>query len=675
LVFPIAGFLCTGPDILEATPECIFATIFCIRSCLQGKLICGRDKTRSAALTMSRQLTDACQNASGIFGSSQLDERSDGQLLEQFVLRRDERAFATLVQRYSRLVYGVCLRLLQNSHDADDAFQATFLVLAKKAPSLDRQGPLGNWLYTVAYRTATKARAAIAKRRFREMQALETPMAIPTRDGEWEELRPVLDEELNRLPEKYRVLLVLCYLEGKTHQEAARELGWPSGSLSRRMNRARELLRRRLTRRGITLSSVLLFALISRKAAAASVSPAVMATAAKAAVCFSAGQMGVHAWVSARVVALAEDVIAALAGWKLTVSGTVLLTACLLGISGLGAGIAARAGAMMIANWHADSCGTSPGASSIAPTVTQTLSLTAGARQLRSMALAPTGAWLAVAGRGGDERIHLWQLSKGERSATRRTEPYLLAAAGVQALAFSGSGALLASGDANGELAVWAVPGRVRLPQWLARNQHEPATAVAISVNGKMLASGGTSGMVRLWDVGTGKEIASWRGHAGSVRSIAFSPDETAIVTGWDDVIGVFDAKEGHLRARWESDTAGLNRATISSDGKCLLSTGSNNMIRLWDMATGEPHNFGATGRIALVGADFLWTSSLAVSLEEDGTMRFWSLSRLHEIETLRSDAAVSSVLSVASNRLLIATAGPDSTVRLWRIKGTIPLE
>lgn len=191
---------------------------------------------------------------------------SDATLLERFVTRREEAAFAALVQRHGPLVLGVCRRILRNSHDAEDVFQATFLVLARKAGCIPWQTSVAKWLYVVAERLALHARAGRLLR-----LAREHPVSLDDDGGQFpaeeadplaeiarRELRRVLDDELHQLPEKYRAPLVLCYLEGKTNEEAARELGWPTGSMSRRLERARTLLRLRLLSRGLSLGTVLL---------------------------------------------------------------------------------------------------------------------------------------------------------------------------------------------------------------------------------------------------------------------------------------------------------------------------------------------------------------------------------------------------------------------------------
>ena len=192
-----------------------------------------------------RQVLDQLQHAGGGL--------TDGQLLARFVATRDEPAFAALVRRHGPMVLGVCRRLLPRGPDAEDAFQATFLVLFRRARALDRGGSVANWLYTVAYHVALRARADAARRR-------QCERAVPRRDEApaadvWSDLRPVLDEELTRLPDKYRAPVVLCYLEGKTNEEAGRLLGCPVGTVKGRLSRARDLLRARLARRGVTLSA------------------------------------------------------------------------------------------------------------------------------------------------------------------------------------------------------------------------------------------------------------------------------------------------------------------------------------------------------------------------------------------------------------------------------------
>jgi RNA polymerase sigma factor (sigma-70 family) len=171
---------------------------------------------------------------------------TDRQLLDRFVQKRDEAAFAAIVKLHGPMVLGVCRRVLRHAQDAEDAFQATFLVLARKAGSLEQPERLANWLFGVAYRTAEHARGKAARRSQQEKDVASMAAAKPENPEMGREMCAMLDEELYRMPEKYRAPLVLCYLNGMTNEEAARKLGWPSGSMSSRLARGRQMLRDRL---------------------------------------------------------------------------------------------------------------------------------------------------------------------------------------------------------------------------------------------------------------------------------------------------------------------------------------------------------------------------------------------------------------------------------------------
>jgi RNA polymerase sigma factor (sigma-70 family) len=215
---------------------------------------------------------------------------TDGQLLERFISRRDEAALATIVQRHGPMVWGVCRRVLGDYHDAEDAFQATFLVLVRKATSVRPREMVANWLYGVARQTALKARATVGTRRGRERQVAEMPEPAVAEPAGWDELLPVLDVELRRLPDKYRAVVVLCDLEGKSRKEAARQLGVPEGTVAGWVARARVMLANRLTRRGVTLSGGALAAILSQNVASAGVPSLVVANTIKVASLSAAGQ-------------------------------------------------------------------------------------------------------------------------------------------------------------------------------------------------------------------------------------------------------------------------------------------------------------------------------------------------------------------------------------------------
>jgi RNA polymerase sigma factor (sigma-70 family) len=260
--------------------------------------------------------------------------QNDAQLLDAFLAEHDEEAIAALVRRHGPMVLGVCRRVLRHTQDAEDAFQATFLVLVRKASSLRSQAQLGNWLYGVAYRTAMKARVMSAKRRIRERQAAAAAPCPPEAEGVWDELLEHLDAELARLPEKYRMPVVLCELQGTGRKQAARLLGLPDGTLSWRLAQARKLLAARLARHRVILPAGGLLA-ASAGQASASVPPSLLAAVTRASVVAMAGQPLVAGMVSARVISLTEGVLKAMLLTKLKVVGTMLLAVSLAAATGL----------------------------------------------------------------------------------------------------------------------------------------------------------------------------------------------------------------------------------------------------------------------------------------------------------------------------------------------------
>jgi RNA polymerase sigma factor (sigma-70 family) len=260
---------------------------------------------------------------------------SDAQLVDDFVRRRDEAAFELLVWRHAGLVLGVCQRLLHDRHEAEDAFQATFLVLVRKAASLSKRESVGAWLHKVACRIARRARTRAAKRPCGALPGDDMPARKPTDEVLWRDLRPVLDEEVNRLPEKYRRPFVLCYLEGNTNEQAARQLGCPKGTVLSRLARGRERLRARLARRGLALPAGLLAALLIDRVAEAAVPAALVSVIVKAATPFAAGGAAAGL-VSARAAAWTEGVLRAMFLTKLKL---VTAAALVVALAATGAGL------------------------------------------------------------------------------------------------------------------------------------------------------------------------------------------------------------------------------------------------------------------------------------------------------------------------------------------------
>jgi RNA polymerase sigma factor (sigma-70 family) len=256
---------------------------------------------------------------------------ADEQLLESFLAQRDNCAFEALLRRHGPMVLGVCRRVLGNVHDAEDAFQATFLVLVRRAASVYPRRAVGAWLYGVAYRTAMKARVMAARRRAREKRVAQRCSQSRTKSEVWDELSALLDYELSRLPEKYRTPVVLCDLEGRRRKDVARQLGWPEGTLSGRLARARALLARRLSRRGVALSGGALAAVLSQSAASASVPVPLTVSTTKFAALLAAGHAAVGA-IPAPVAALTEGVIRTMSMIRLKIVTLVLVMAATLGV-------------------------------------------------------------------------------------------------------------------------------------------------------------------------------------------------------------------------------------------------------------------------------------------------------------------------------------------------------
>ena len=272
-----------------------------------------------------------------LFSVGTLGGLSDQQLLERFITRRDEAelAFEAILARHGPMVLGVCRRVLRDPHDVEDAFQATFLILVRKAGSIRVDDSLGRWLHGVTRRVAVRARANALRRQAREEPHGELPEASAEDDGP-DDLRAVIDEEVSRLPEKYRAAVVLCYLEGLTHERAADRLRCPVGTVKSRLSRACEHLKRQLARRGVTpsasagLLAILFTANRTRAAVPASLERSTIHVALHA-----TSRAAPAGTVPASVAALAEGVIHSMLITKLKTSAIALLAVVILA-SGVG---------------------------------------------------------------------------------------------------------------------------------------------------------------------------------------------------------------------------------------------------------------------------------------------------------------------------------------------------
>jgi RNA polymerase sigma factor (sigma-70 family) len=271
-------------------------------------------------------------------------EQSDGALLRAFLSRNDQPAFEALVRRHGAMVLRVCRRTLGNVHDAEDALQATFLVLAQQATSIRKRESLASWLHGVAYRMATNAKRAAARRRGRESRVRRAQPPDPALSAAWQELQALLDQEIARLPESLRGPFVLCCLENKSNADVARQLGLQEGTIWNRLGRARKLLQERLSRRGVSLSAVLAAAAVGADGASAAVSESLVHPMVQAAAQLATGRGLVGGPVSGNILALVKGANQAMFVGKCTTAILLLLCTVFAG-SGLGLAVLRGAGA------------------------------------------------------------------------------------------------------------------------------------------------------------------------------------------------------------------------------------------------------------------------------------------------------------------------------------------
>jgi RNA polymerase sigma factor (sigma-70 family) len=542
---------------------------------------------------------------------------TDGQLLEGFVSRQDEAAFEAVVRRHGPMVLGVCRRVLRHLHDAEDAFQATFLVLARKAGSITSRERLANWLYGVAYHTALKARAVRARRGGRESQVTEMPEPEATTEVAWEDLQPLLDRELSRLPEKYRLPVILCDLEGKTHREAAHSLGWPVGTLAGRLARARKMLARHLTRRGIALSAGTLAVLLSRQAASAGMSSALASATARGAVLFAVGPTAADVAIPARVIALSEGVMKSMLAAKLRGMTALALGVALLVTSaaGLGTGFDLRA----LANDGA----------SVEQLIRRLGSKNFEEREAASRALAKIGE---------PALDPLRQAARqGTSLETRR----------------------------RAETLIREIERRWQLHCFVGHTDAIPCAA--LSPDGQRAISAGRSESdPRLWDVASGKELRHFVGHTSWVWTVAFSPDgKQALSGGADNVLRLWDVKSGKELRVLQGHTRQVYRCAWSADGKRIVSGSQDNTVRLWDADTGKQIRVFESHRGEVFGVSLSPDGRRIVSCSEDGVTRLWDADTGDELRPL---PAANAVLLLPDGRRVLAGCA-DGTVRLWDVE------
>jgi RNA polymerase sigma factor (sigma-70 family) len=587
----------------------------------------------------------------------------DHVLLERFLAGREEAAFEALVARHGPMVYHVCRRVLTADHDAEDAFQATFLALARQARTIRKRTSLAAWLHGVAHRIAGKARTSAQRRTARERRLPERQQVTLLDDVTWRELRTLLDEELARLPQAYRAPLVLCYLEERTQDEAARQLGWSRNTFRRRLERGRELLRHRLGRRGVTLSAGL-FATLLAGQGSKSVAAPLTAAVVKAALAVAAGE---PAAVSASVAALAEG---AFGGFKLKLVAALLLATAVLAA---GAGVAYEPGTETQATKKDDP----PAVESRKPkTDAQGDPLPAGAIARLGTArlrhgfalfhaiLSPDGKYIASAGYG--RGVCLWDAATG-----KELRVLLSRWQGVGHVDFSPDGKLLAGGD--GPVYVWDVATGKELHRVKLEKEKSERVHVTFSPDGKLLAAADGK-LVHLWDLATGQEKRRLEGPDGWIGSLAFAPDSKVLATTHEDMnLRLWDIAQGTELHRLLSPPpemmARYPSVAFSPDGKFLAAAAFGKRIQLFDPKTGKEVRSWECDAPGGVGLAFAPDGKALVSGGGDGILRFWDPATGKELRRWETHGpALNSLAFSKDGTRLVTTAFWQSRPRLWDV-------
>lgn len=532
---------------------------------------------------------------------------TDAQLLQRWVRQRDEAAFEVLLWRHGPMVLSVCRRMLRDSHDVEDAFQAAFLTLVRKGASIRRPQALAGWLYRVAYRIALRLRSESAERTRREQSDIETLTSFRGEERAADDLREVLDEEIDALPERYRQAFVLCYLQGKTHAEAGRLLGKPTGTISCWLKRGRELMRCRLTQRGIATTAI---AALGESNGSAALSAALVQSTRRAASVFAAGEESATAVISARVAKLVEGAVKGMTATK--VQWTLVL-GLMLSLAASGAGM-----------WgYQPEPPAKPQAEAEAPKQSQQQEkevartdrfgdpLPEGAvarlgtvRQRAvdaEAAITPDGKTIVTLNKGWSVLVKFFDAASGK---LQRRWALPKEHVDVDGRAFlSPNGRLLAVQESDSSpLDIWDVSSGKRQRRFQFRQEQKICRAV-FSPDGKTLAvevsdKQGENGLFLLWDIASGGQ-RELKGHFDRSGHLAFSADGKLLAAEAGPHIFCWNVEKGE--ELWRVSSEGYDYfLAFTPDGRTLIAAPDSRYARprelrgpctwlAWDVATGKP--------------------------------------------------------------------------------------
>jgi RNA polymerase sigma factor (sigma-70 family) len=585
------------------------------------------------------------------------DEQTDGQLLERFVRGREGVALEALVRRHAPMVWGVCRRALASHHEAEDAFQATFLVLLRKAASIHSRELLANWLYRVAHQTARKARQRAAKRFAREKQVevMPKPPTEPHDDAFGPELRARLDDELGRLPEKYRIAVVLCDLEGWSRGEVAQQLRLAEGTVASRLARGRALLARRLTRRGLGALATSLAAVGSRQAASGAVPATLLTRTVEAAGLLAAGKTVAPGLISREVSLLTEAVLRTTGVAKKT-AGALLVVAALV-----------LAGGMV--RYHTLAAPpTSPEAGRVAspeqlPTGREEVRRFAVGGTAWSVSFSPDGRQILI-GTDLAQPVRVYDVSSGEQ--VRRFEYN-----GCWSAAFSHDGKFIVVGSGVRPTQILdAVTGQVRCQ--IEYNAGRVRN-VTFSPDGRLVAASLADGWLRVLEFAQGKLQCAFRADNNAVHSAAFTPDgKCLLVIDPDNTLRLYEVGSTE-RQRFQGHTARVTDVAVSPDGGRALSCSADQTLRLWDLQTGKELRRLQVGDELPHGVAFCPDGRHAVSCGYDKTVRLWDLETGKELRRFGGHEGSVCCVAVSPDGRYALSGSWDQTVRLWRLPDPAP--